>query len=152
MANTFGERLRSLRTGKGLSQLDVARAIDVNPGLVSQWENDKCILRDRHKAAKLAALLDCSFPYLFYDIEMKTEEQKEEPKPAGTQNPEAKPVVTPQTDAVVYKAEDGRRLDALNLCIRHLRDLNISKDEKIMVHKALSYYRGTAERIVLFGE
>lgn len=142
MANTFGERLRSLRTGKGLSQLDVARAIDVNPGLVSQWENGKCILRDRHKAAKLAALLDCSFPYLFYDIEMKEEEQKEEPKPA----------VTPQTDAVVYKAEDGRRLDALNLCIRHLRDLNISKDEKIMVHKALSYYRGTAERIVLFGE
>ena len=142
MASTFGERLKSLRTGKGLSQLDVARAIDVNPGLVSQWENDKCILRDRHKAAKLAALLDCSFQYLFYDIEMKTEEQKEEPKP----------VVTPQTDAVVYKAEDGRRLDALNLCIRHLRDLNISKDEKIMVHKALSYYRGTAERIVLFGE
>lgn len=64
--NTFGERLRGLRATKGYSQGQIAKYIQVNPGLVSQWESGKCVLRDQEKAKQLAAFLGTTYEYLMY--------------------------------------------------------------------------------------
>jgi transcriptional regulator with XRE-family HTH domain len=54
--------------------------------------------------------------------------------------------------AVVYKAEDGRRLDDINMIIKHLRDMKVTKEEKQRLHKTLSHFRTQLESVVLFGE
>lgn len=53
---------------------------------------------------------------------------------------------------LVYKAEDGRKLDDINLIIRHIRDMHISTDEKRRLHNRLSTWRTEIEAVVLFGE
>lgn len=57
-----------------------------------------------------------------------------------------------KTKPLVYRAEDGRKLDDINLLIRHLRDMHITKNEKIRLHNRLSQMRTEVESIVLFGE
>ena len=174
--SVFGERLKILRVAKGYTQRDIAKYIDVNPGIVSQWENGKCVLRDKAKAKRLADYLGANFDYLFYGVETKDQEPEKpvriytapkESIPQVTMSwadelpekeiPEASkpsPMPSPikRDDTIVYKAEDGRKLDDINLIIRHLRDMHITKDEKIRLHDRLSKWRTDIEAVVLFGE
>ena len=38
----FGERLRSLRTEKGIGQIRLSKELDVGKSVISLWEQDKC--------------------------------------------------------------------------------------------------------------
>lgn len=40
MEENFGERLRQLRTEKGLGQIELAQALNVSKGVISLWENN----------------------------------------------------------------------------------------------------------------
>lgn len=159
----FGDRLKSLRAEKGYSQGQIAKYINVNPGLVSQWEAGKCVLRDKEKQISLAKFLDTSYDYLMFgkqDLPQVTmsdrsdEPKKEAPVKVFTAPKEAfeKPRPVYKEEPLVYKAEDGRKLDDLNLLIRHLRDMHITTEEKRRLHNRLSQMRTEVESVVLFGE
>ena len=159
--SNFGERLKHLRSQKGISQAQIAKYIDVNPGLVSQWENGKCMLRDKEKQKSLAHFLGTTYEYLIFgNVESVVRKEAEESK-ADTakitlkEAPKAafektRPVY--KDEPLIYKAEDGRKLDDLNLLIRHLRDMHITTEEKRRLHNRLSQMRTEAESVVLFGE
>ena len=140
----FGERLKEARARKGVSQTALAKIAGVNAGMISFWENDKCVCRDKSKVLVMANFLGCDFDWLMYG----KNPQIEKPEPKDTpQVTMSEPVAS-----VVYKAEDGRRLDDINMIIRHMRDMNLTREEKIRCHKTLSYFRTQLETVVLFGE
>lgn len=39
---TFGERLRALRSERHLGQVELAKHLDVGKSIISLWEQDKC--------------------------------------------------------------------------------------------------------------
>lgn len=147
--STFGERLREARESKKFSQHGLARATGITQGTISQWKKGLYILRDRAKAQALADVLGVTPEWLLYGKGIAA--PKTEPKPAAPMPPAqfAKPK---DPDTLVYKAEDGYRLDAINLCIRHIREMKIDQKDKLQIHKALTYYRDSIERTILFGE
>lgn len=38
MNNTFGERLKDLRTEKGIGQVELSKSLNVSKGIISLWE------------------------------------------------------------------------------------------------------------------
>lgn len=40
MKNSFGTRLRDLRTEQGIGQIELAQKLGVSSGVISLWEND----------------------------------------------------------------------------------------------------------------
>lgn len=42
MVETLGKRLKELRIEKGLTQVELARAIGVGKSIISMWEKDQC--------------------------------------------------------------------------------------------------------------
>ena len=162
----FGARLKEARTRKGATQEELASIAGVNRGMISFWENDKCVCRDKVKVQLLADFLGCDFDWLMYGKEVSAEKPKEIRKfpdltnkshigiITNTPKPKDVPQVTMSEPvaSVVYKAEDGRRLDDINMIIRHMRDMNLTREEKIRCHKTLSHFRTQLETVVLFGE
>lgn len=53
---TLGEKVKAARLARGLSQIDVAVALDTTDATVSRWESDKMGIDAKH-IPKLAALL-----------------------------------------------------------------------------------------------
>lgn len=39
---TFGERLRALRTERNIGQVELAKRLDVGKSIISLWEQNKC--------------------------------------------------------------------------------------------------------------
>lgn len=60
---SIGERIADLRTKNGLSQGQLAKALDVSRQAVSKWENDLSS-PDTLKLIKLAEVLDTEVEYL----------------------------------------------------------------------------------------
>ena len=60
---SIGERICELRKVRGLSQGDIAQALDVSRQAVSKWENDQAS-PDTLKLIRLSELLDTEVEYL----------------------------------------------------------------------------------------
>lgn len=60
---TLGQRIKKLRDGKGLSQGELGKLVNVGNTTISQWENDKRI-PDLATLDKLANVLKTSSDYL----------------------------------------------------------------------------------------
>lgn len=60
---TVGERITSLRKARGLSQVQLAKLLDVTRQAVSKWEND-LTAPDTIKLIQLADVLDTDVEYL----------------------------------------------------------------------------------------
>ncbi len=60
---SIGERITTLRKERGLSQGELAKALDISRQAVSKWENDTSS-PDTLKLIKLAELLDTEVEYL----------------------------------------------------------------------------------------
>ena len=60
---SLGERIMKLRKQAGVSQLDLAKMLDVSRQAVSKWENDLAF-PDVSNLIKLADLLDTDIEYL----------------------------------------------------------------------------------------
>lgn len=58
-----GERIRSARLARGMTQADLARAIGVSRSAVAQWETDRAG-QVRANLARIAAVLDISVGHL----------------------------------------------------------------------------------------
>lgn len=61
--NTLGERIRELRTKKGLEQKELADILKVHKGTISNWENDKRN-PDNEMLSKIADFFSVSVDYL----------------------------------------------------------------------------------------
>lgn len=68
--NTFGERLRKLRTEKGLSAIEFAEKFKVHRGTVSNWETGKRT-PDADTLSKLSTFFDVSIDYLLGETDSK---------------------------------------------------------------------------------
>lgn len=60
----WGENIRLMRKARGMTQGQLAEAVDVRTPSVSRWESGKAIPRDHHKIA-IATALDCDVRMLF---------------------------------------------------------------------------------------
>ena len=76
---TIGQKLKQLRSKKGLTQKDLADQLHVSFQTVSKWENDENE-PDISTLRELSKLYDCSVDYLISEDE-DNEKPKEEPKP-----------------------------------------------------------------------
>lgn len=59
----FGERLRQIRTEKGLKQIDLAKHLNVAQSTLSGWETGNFEI-DNENLKKLADLFGCSIDYI----------------------------------------------------------------------------------------
>ena len=91
MTETLGQRITRLRGEHGMSQGDLADALDICRQSVSKWEND-ISTPELDKLIRLAELFDLSMDALILG--------KEEPQPIPTQN-EPEPFVQPESSNTV---------------------------------------------------
>ncbi len=75
---TFGEKLKQLRTEKGITQNDLAEKLYVTFQTVSKWEND-VNQPDIPTLKKIALFFNCSIDYLL-DIDSKSNNQSDKVK------------------------------------------------------------------------
>ena len=61
---TFGEKLKSARKQKSISQDDLAAAMEVSRRTVTSWETDRALPRSRRVYEKLASFLEVNINYL----------------------------------------------------------------------------------------
>lgn len=66
----FGEKLKSLRNSKKLSQTTLATMIDVKHNTVSDWEHNR-YYPDVNTIMKLCEILETTPNYLIIDIEVE---------------------------------------------------------------------------------
>ena len=176
---TFGERLKEARAKNGMSQRDVAAVIECSQNTISNYELGNTY-PSKEVTKKLADLYGVTYEDLM-KAEPEAEVVSVFTAPKGSINEdtpqvkmawepdlppkkeELEPMPSPiykytngtctrKSDALIYRAEDGRKLDDINLLIRHLRDMHITDDEKKRLHTRLSQMRTEVESIVLFGE
>ena len=77
----LGQKLKKLRTEKGLTQKDLADQLHVTFQTVSKWESDTNE-PDFSTIKELAKIFDCSIEYLFNDEENKEKVEVVEDKPS----------------------------------------------------------------------
>lgn len=70
---TLGQKLKKLRTEKGLTQKDLADQLHVTFQTVSKWESD-INEPDFSTLKELSKILNCSIEYLFSDDELRVED------------------------------------------------------------------------------
>ena len=104
---TLGQKLKKLRTEKGLTQKDLADQLHVTFQTVSKWEKDENE-PDISTLKELSKLYDCSVDYLISDEETMPEE---EVKPA-----EVVPAPVQQQTIIIHQKE-------LHVCARCKKDI-----------------------------
>ena len=66
---TFGEKVRELRTSKGISQTELGKAVGVSLRTVRGWEAEGRYPKQRNLYTKLAETLGCEVDYLLTEKE-----------------------------------------------------------------------------------
>ena len=132
---TLGQKIKKLRTDKGLTQKDLADKVHVTFQTVSKWEKDENE-PDVSTLRELAKLFDCSLDYLLSEEEKETpkedEEEKEEPVPQT--------IVIHQKELHVCERckkdipEDD--LDMEQICVRHAHRGSAAVYRQAYYHKA----------------
>lgn len=133
---TIGQKLKQLRSEKGLTQKDLADQLHVSFQTVSKWENDENE-PDISTLRELSKLYDCSVDYLINEEEDK--EIKEEPKP--------EPVVAPVEQVTKTIIIHQRELHVCRACGK-----DIPEDELHVEHLTRTETYGRSHRTVSAGE
>ena len=136
---TFGERLKQIRVENNLNQAEFAELAGVGKSMISKWETG--ITEPRPVSIdKIAHAVGVKRQWLAYGTGDKTY--------AETENRKREKI---KAETHVYKAQDERDLKNIELCIRHLREMSITTDEKRAIHSTLSKIRSELEVKVVFG-
>lgn len=141
---TFGERLRSMRTEAGITQKELSELVGCVPQAISQYERGEYVPRNEEIRKSLCDVLGVTETWLFSGTGEKTVKEREAVIAENIAREKAK-------TQVVFYAKDARHLKAVEMVISHLRDMDVSLDEKKTIHKALSEIRGELECRVIFG-
>lgn len=136
---TIGERIRELRTENGMTTIDLANALGVTQSAITHWEVESN-LPSTTNLQKLSDLFSVRYEWLNLGEGEKTEKAAEE-----AAHKEA------VKDKVFYTMQDEIDLHNINVCIRYIKEMNISKDTKKSVYRTLVKYRNALEETVMFG-
>ncbi|MDO4865993.1 MAG: helix-turn-helix transcriptional regulator [Clostridia bacterium] len=102
MMQTFGKRLAAARNAKGLTQEELARALDVARNTISSWERDRT-LPDVEMLRRISAVLNC-------DLMAPDSPAQEEPAVAtDAAGPVSEPEAAPQPEGTSAPAPASRR-------------------------------------------
>ena len=102
MMQTFGNRLAAARNAQGLTQEDLARALDVARNTISSWERDRT-LPDVEMLRRISAVLNC-------DLMAPDAPAQEEPAAApDAAEPVSEPEAAPQPEVSSAPAPTSRR-------------------------------------------
>lgn len=142
--DTMGKRITKAREEAGLSKSEVARRIGISPASFGMWEADKTKPRNFELQKALAETLGVTVPWLMSGFGEQSAKVVEETSAKIQAERKAKEVY-------VISGKDKRMLEDIELVIRHLRDLNISSDEKDAVYYTLAEIRNDVERRVILG-
>lgn len=130
---TLGQKLKKLRTEKGLTQKDLAEQLHVTFQTVSKWESDTnepdiATLKD------LAKLYGCSFNYLLSDEDEETKE-KEDVKVEDIPAYSSKEAINNTT--IIIQKED------MHVCAKCGKDIPMDELVAEDVHKNVRHGRTT---------
>ena len=155
MKKTMGMRIRELRLNKGLTQISLAKWLNVGNDTVCHWEKDR-VRPNPMMLQEIARFFDVTPAYL------TPGDTTPAPEPAEpVNNPTLKssiPTMLPKRPIVPvaepkrYSAADKRKLEDLELLIKHLPDLRIGRDEKMAIYMTVAELRDELAIKVLFGE
>ena len=106
---TLGQKLKTLRSKKGLTQKELAEQLSVSFQTISKWENDENE-PDLSTIKQLAKLFDCSTDYLLCESDDMIRDEK-----ASEQEP--KPAPVPQTQTIIIHQRE------LHVCTRCKKDI-----------------------------
>lgn len=70
----IGENIYNYRTGKGMSQTDLANALEVSRQSVSKWENNSAI-PDLERIIKMSELFDVTLDELVFGKKIETKKR-----------------------------------------------------------------------------
>jgi transcriptional regulator with XRE-family HTH domain len=101
MENQVGERIRELRTEKGLSQADLARKLEVSPVTVYRWESGTREI-SLTMLGQVAAELDAELSEFFPNPQSPLFQPEDEQRRAQEAKP---PPVTVELEALELRAE-----------------------------------------------
>ena len=132
---TLGQKIKKLRTDKGLTQKDLADQLHVTFQTVSKWESDTNE-PDIATLKELSKFFNCSLDYLLSDSD---EEKKEEPIP----EPVVAPVEQVTKTIIIHQKE-------LHVCRRCGKD--IPEDELAVEHLTKSERHGKTHHTVPAGD
>ena len=139
---TVGERIILKREELGLSQRELAEKIGVNQATLSKWESDRMAPRSKNLQA-LADALKVTPAYITLGDTT--------PKPVqvapGTFVPAKKIEPTRK-----YSLKDKRKLDDIELLIKHIPDMNLEPDILKSIYLTVAEIRDDLTVKVLFGE
>lgn len=144
---TFAQRLATARAEKNISSASLCAKVGLSTTTLYNWEHELSSPRSEKSRALVKAIADelgVTERWLTSGFGEKSAEKAEEQRLAAV---EAR---TPPT-TVKYRASDKRQLEDIELLIAHLRELQISTDEKKAVFITLSEIRNDLEMKVLFG-
>ena len=131
---TLGQKIKKLRSEKGLTQKDLADKVHVTFQTVSKWENDENE-PDVQTLRELAKLFDCSMDYLLSE---EAEEQIQEAE-ADEQAPTPAPVEQPVTKTIIIHQKE------MHVC--RLCNKDIPEDDLAVDHFCVkSGFRGSPAR------
>ena len=136
---TFAERLKQIRVENNLNQAEFAELTGVGKSMIPKWESGLTEPR-ASSIDKIAHAVGVKRQWLAYGTGDKTYADTEKRKQEKI-----------KAESHRYKAQDERDLKNIELCIRHLREMNVTIDEKRAIHSTLSKIRSELEIKVVFG-
>lgn len=134
--STMRERILECRKEAMMTRKALAEKLNCSQQAVYGWESGTYIPKFDN-VVEMAKLFDVNLAWLNLG-EGEKRKAKEEPAPV-------------LKDKVFYTVTDKRHLEDIELCIKHLRSMNCSLDEKKAIHLTLSELRADLEAKVIFG-
>ena len=113
---TLGQKLKKLRTEKGLTQKELADRLHVTFQTVSKWENDENE-PDISTLKELAKLYDCSVDYLISEDEEEIVEETPVEDPTPVEPTSTEPAPEPVVKTIVIHTKE------LHVCERCHKDI-----------------------------
>lgn len=148
---TFGARLAEAREEKGIALSDFAKRIGVKYNTYYNWEHDIAKPMRDPIIRSMADTLGVSYNWLIAGVGEKSKAKCDELLELQNSKQTTTKVVVTESKPKKFYAKDNRQLEDIELCIKHIKDMNLTEDEKKAIFLTLSEIRTDLEVKVLFG-
>ena len=139
---TFGEKVRELRTSKGISQTELGKAVGVSLRTVRGWEAEGRYPKQRNLYTKLAETLGCEVDYLLTEKEAFITDSTERFGSRGAKD--AKELVADLTGLCAGGQMAEEDMDALMLAVQEAYVEAKKKNREKFTPK--KYRKGSSEQ------
>lgn len=143
----FADRLTEARTEAGLSKSMLAKEAGISAQTIYDWESGRGTPTQAssvEKVRRIAARLGVTETWLTSGCGEKSAAKRAEKVAEMAAEKQAKEVY-------VVRGKDKRMYEDIDLCIKHLRSLDVSETEKRAIFVTLAEIRTDLEERVVFG-